>query len=201
MTTAIIASRASDGLPLPAYITAVIIMTSMPVTASVRISVPNGSPRFAASTSAWWTMAKAERRITPNNQMRISPNQSGFERSANHTRPKARKRAVVTRLTSHGHSRESAEVRDCFLNRQISLHHFDVARAVQPAPDFDTRPFRSLPQHRGAGCPACARFRRSVLVRSLPQTRQSAAHVIPDPQVWSLRIPSPLDSLNRMDCI
>ena len=40
ITTAIIASRASVGLPLPVYMTAAIIITSIPVTASVRMRVP-----------------------------------------------------------------------------------------------------------------------------------------------------------------
>ena len=44
ITTANIASRARAALPCPAYITAAIMLTSMPVTASVRISVPSGSP-------------------------------------------------------------------------------------------------------------------------------------------------------------
>ncbi len=40
ITTAIIASRASAALPLPVYMMEAIIITSIPVTASVRMSVP-----------------------------------------------------------------------------------------------------------------------------------------------------------------
>ena len=40
ITTAIIASRASVALPLPVYMMAAIMITSMPVMARVRVSVP-----------------------------------------------------------------------------------------------------------------------------------------------------------------
>ena len=52
ITTPNIASRASAGFDSPVSMTAEIIMTSMPITASVSTSVPRGSPRRTARLSA-----------------------------------------------------------------------------------------------------------------------------------------------------
>jgi len=55
MITANIESRASVGLPFPVSIVAMMIITSMPVTASVNTNVPSGSPSFSARHSACLT--------------------------------------------------------------------------------------------------------------------------------------------------
>ena len=116
ITTANIVSRASVALPLPPYITAAMIVTSMPVTASVRTRVPSGSPSFAAMASAWRTAAKDASRITAKSHADISANQNGWDRSASHPAPKAMKSATVATQTTSGHSCASEEnvVCPCF---------------------------------------------------------------------------------------
>jgi hypothetical protein len=52
ITTENIVSRASVGLASPVSITAPIVMISMLPTLNVRMSVPYGSPRMVASSSA-----------------------------------------------------------------------------------------------------------------------------------------------------
>ena len=63
ITAAKTVSRASEAaLSPPDAISVTISATSMTVTASARISVPNGSPTRWATTSAWWTAAITRRR-------------------------------------------------------------------------------------------------------------------------------------------
>ena len=107
ITTANMASRASVGLPCPVDMTAPIIMTSIPITDSVRTSVPNGSPSFTATLSAWRTTARADNRIAPKSHKRTKVNQAGLDRPASQPGPNPMKRAVVTRLTPSAHSRRS----------------------------------------------------------------------------------------------
>jgi len=72
ITTENIASRAVPGCPCPADMTAVIIITSIPVTAMVSTSVPNGSPSLTARPSACRTTAKEES-ITTLTSQNIDP--------------------------------------------------------------------------------------------------------------------------------
>src|SRR5262249_15294312 len=98
-------SRASDDSPLPAYMTPVIIIISMPLIESVSTSVPGGSWICSASASAWRTTANAETRIAAKSQPSMRPNQARFPRSASQRSPSTRNSTVVARLAASGHSR------------------------------------------------------------------------------------------------
>ncbi len=84
--------------------TAAISMTSMPVTASVRMSVPYGSPSFAARTSACRTTAKAETAITANSHAERNASQADRDKSSSHESPNSAKSAAVRTLATSAHS-------------------------------------------------------------------------------------------------
>ena len=64
-------SRPRAEPPAPKYITAAIIIISMPLMESVRTSVPRGSRTRSARPSAWRTTAKAEMAIAPSPLYRL----------------------------------------------------------------------------------------------------------------------------------
>src|SRR5262249_30360089 len=86
-----------------------IMMTSMPVAASVMMSVPRGSPSLMARLSPCRTSAKAESRMAAKSQATREETQNGFERSASQRGPNKRNSALVMKLTISGHSRRKQE--------------------------------------------------------------------------------------------
>src|SRR3954464_5227726 len=105
MITANMVSRASEDTSGPASITAPIIVTSMTVMASVRTSVPNGSPSSTARPSACRTAANAASRNAANRHANPSAKRQGRVSSASSTSPKARNAPIVAPLKRSGHSR------------------------------------------------------------------------------------------------
>jgi len=113
ITIASMVSRASEDPPWPVYITAAIIIISMPLMESVSTSVPKASPSRTASHSAWRTTANAETRIAVKSHPSRKANQTGSERSASHRFPNTKKSAVVAMLTGSGHSVRTREISCC----------------------------------------------------------------------------------------
>jgi hypothetical protein len=72
MITANTVSRTTDRLLFEWIITAEMLAASMAVTASVRISVPRGSPKRMARCSAWRTTHMAAPKMTQNSQTNTS---------------------------------------------------------------------------------------------------------------------------------
>jgi hypothetical protein len=103
-------SRASEDPPWPVYMTAAIIIISMPLMESVSTSVPKGSPSRTARPSAWRTTANAETRIAAKSHPNREANQTGLERSASYPFPNTRKSAVVAMLTGSCHSVRNLEM-------------------------------------------------------------------------------------------
>src|SRR4051812_18300347 len=140
MITANMVSRASEDTSGPASITAPIIVTSMTVMASVRTSVPNGSPSSTARPSACRTAANAESRMAANSHANTSAKRHGLVSSASSTSPKARNAPIVAPLKRSGHSRrrlmlnsvlpvrwqQAVKSRD-YLERILKARVYDVA--------------------------------------------------------------------------
>src|SRR3954464_7153907 len=140
MITANMVSRASEDTSGPASITAPIIVTSMTVMASVRTSVPNGSPSSTARPSACRTAANAASRNAANRHANPSAKRQGRVSSASSTSPKARNAPIVAPLKRSGHSRrrlmlnsvlpvrwqQAVKSRD-YLERILKARVYDVA--------------------------------------------------------------------------
>ena len=101
-------SRAKVGSPCPCRLTAEMLTTSTATTDSVRIRVPNGSPRRIASRSAWRTTAMIEPSATPNSQTNTTPSITGLERAASSARPWTKNTRPVSRLPTRNHSWRSS---------------------------------------------------------------------------------------------
>ena len=84
ITTANMASRASEGLPDSVYMKALIITTSIPVTDRVRMTVPTGSPSLVARASAWWMAEKADVMIASSSQANRAISWNGRSKSLSH---------------------------------------------------------------------------------------------------------------------
>ena len=97
-------SRTSVGLFSPCNIMVEMLITSMAVTASVRMSVPKGSPRRRATWSACRTTEITEPRTTLNNHTEMRISTVGFESPRIMTRPKNRHITLLNKLMPRNHS-------------------------------------------------------------------------------------------------
>src|SRR5690242_2547667 len=80
------------------------MVTSMPMTASVRIRVPRGSPNLIARHSACRTTPNAEVRMAAKSQTKRNITQAALDKFASHALSKRRNKATLTTPMRIGHS-------------------------------------------------------------------------------------------------
>src|SRR6185369_10034210 len=147
MIAAKIVSRGSAAASAPpASIIERISATSITVTASARMSVPNGSPTRCATTSAWWTAATTAA-ISAGAASQTSNAPSGSRNAAATTATAASGATTLQRSPTRSVQRRGErqpEFGDRCLERMRILGHAEVGAAHRPVRRRDLGPARVL---------------------------------------------------------